>query len=164
MVAKSENVKQSSWGINTFARHHMYLFVLQKWYKTLNVCAAKHLQMNNIIRQNWHKDSIEWTEKRYHLNFDSSHLFHFCFVISTILIHIQTHTFSPAPWFLLNDRKRRGRGEREGGCAISFRVLGHLIGSWQHMELWGRFAHAHFWGNKYLPEGEQARGREKNIN
>lgn len=59
--------------------------------------------------------------------------------------------------FLLKERKSRAEG-----VAISFRVPGYLIGSWQHMELWGRFAHAYFWGNKYLPEGaEKERGRER---
>lgn len=61
--------------------------------------------------------------------------------------------------FLLEKRKRRQRERRRRGrskgVAISFRVPARLIGSWQHMEPWGRFAHAHFWRNKYLPWGER---------
>lgn len=51
----------------------------------------------------------------------------------------------------------RRRRRKEEGVAISFRVLARLIGSWQHMEPWRRFAHAHFRGNKYLPEGGSER-------
>ena len=57
---------------------------------------------------------------------------------------------------------RKGRAEQRG-VAISFRVPGYLIGSWQHMELWGRFAHAYFWGNKYLPEGAEKERERKHV-
>lgn len=56
----------------------------------------------------------------------------------TLSLHTQTHTkrttLSLTPSFLLKERRRRKEEEEEEGAAISFRVLAHLIGSWQHME------------------------------
>lgn len=126
----------------------------------------------NLTKKKW-INTVKWTEKELSIEAgralcghrtEETLLWACVSTISFLLLYCMSLFFLPPPppnFFHFCWRRGRGdRGERRG-VAISFRAPAHLIGSWQHMEMWGRFAHAHFWGNKYLPEGGRERERKR---